>query len=224
MNLLELSFNFIHAARKGVCLDNAFSDLKKVSNEEIFNQLKNDELKKVFWINLYNGLVLSELYKEVKLNYKVKIACFRDVCLSLDEIEHGILRRSKLKLSLGYIENIKPSAFEKSARLQETDYRIHFALNCGANSCPPIMEYKLSEVEDQLYLSTLNYLEESVLELDGGKSVKVPRLCLWYLADFGGFSGIRAMLKSYKLIGPDSNPNIEFLNYDWSINPNNFAV
>lgn len=56
MNLLELSFNFIHAARKGVCLVNAFSDFKKVSNEEIFNQLKNDELKKVLWINLYNGI------------------------------------------------------------------------------------------------------------------------------------------------------------------------
>lgn len=144
--------------------------------------------------------------------------------MSLDEIEHGILRRSKLKLSLGYIENIKPSVFEKNARLHETDYRIHFALNYGANSCPPIMEYNQSEVEDQLNQSTLNYLEESVLEMDGDKSVKVPRLCFWYLADFGGFSGIRAMLKSYKLIGPDSNPNIEFLNYDWSINPNNFAV
>jgi hypothetical protein len=54
--------------------------------------------------------------------------------LSLDEIEHGILRRSKIKWSLGYLNKLFPSAFEKHQRADKADYRIHFALNCGAKA------------------------------------------------------------------------------------------
>ncbi len=56
---------------------------------------------------------------------------------SLDEIEHGILWRSKCKLSLGYFNKIFKSRFEKAFRVDKLDYRIHFALNCGAPEMNP---------------------------------------------------------------------------------------
>ena len=34
------------------------------------------------------------------------------------------------------------------------DFRIHFALNCGAKSCPPIAFYSYDKINDQLDLAT----------------------------------------------------------------------
>jgi hypothetical protein len=78
--------------------------------------------------------------------------------MSLDDIEHDMLRKSTLKWSLGYIRNPFPSQFEQSFQVFELDPRIHFALNCGAVSCPPIRFYTAANVPEQLEMATINYL------------------------------------------------------------------
>ena len=56
---------------------------------------------------------------------------------TLDEIEHGVLRCNR-----GHPKDQKPMFSDEEAReslaLNSLDPRIHFALNCGATSCPPI--------------------------------------------------------------------------------------
>ena len=63
---------------------------------------------------------------------------------TLDEIEHGILRCNK-----GHPKDENPM-FEDEARkslsLSFLDPRIHFALNCGATSCPPIRLLDISRL------------------------------------------------------------------------------
>ena len=115
--------------------------------------------------------------------------------------------------------------WENALRVNDLDYRVHFALNCGANSCPPITNYSVENVNKQLCSNTKNYLfDTSVFSTTRSNRVKVPRLFLWYFADFGGFKGIQRMLKHYKIIAPDVAPKIGFLKYDWTTNTNNFSI
>ena len=52
---------------------------------------------------------------------------------------------------------------------------------------------------------------------DGGRSVIVPRLLLWYLGDFGGRGGIVRLLREHGFVGPEAAPKVTFGDYDWSL-------
>ncbi len=169
-------------------------------------------------------MLLFSLNLEIKVNYDNKVINLQGISLSLDEIEHGILRGSKSKFGLVYFRKWKVSSFEKQARVNSTDYRVHFALNCGANSCPPIFVFSPNNLENELDLVAESYLQDSSCFKQQENVLKVPRICLWYLSDFGGFKGIQRMLKYYKIIAPDVAPKIGFLKYDWTTNTNNFSI
>ena len=115
--------------------------------------------------------------------------------------------------------------WENALRVNELDYRVHFALNCGANSCPPITNYSVENVNKQLCSNTKNYLfNTSVFSTTRSNRVKVPRLFLWYFADFGGFKGIKNIYRKYNLVPIDAEPKFSFLSYDWTMNIENFSV
>ncbi|WP_323192978.1 DUF547 domain-containing protein, partial [Halostella sp. PRR32] len=48
--------------------------------------------------------------------------------LSVDDVEHGILRRSRSGIGLGYVPRLRRSRFERRHRVDDVDPRIHFAL------------------------------------------------------------------------------------------------
>lgn len=73
---------------------------------------------------------------------------------SFDDIEHGMIRNSQWKYGMGYLGAWFPSKFEKSLRVNQVDYRIHFALNCGSAGCPPIAFYKSDKLDEQLTTAT----------------------------------------------------------------------
>ena len=134
--------------------------------------------------------------------------------LSLDQIEHGILRGSQWKYGLGYVPNPLPSAFVRRHRVADPDPRVHFALNCGAASCPAVAAYAAADVDGQLDVAAGSYLRsETIVE---GETARVPRLLLWYRGDFGGRSGIRDLLREHDAVDPDSISRIRYREYDWS--------
>jgi hypothetical protein len=224
VDLINFTRDFLRAAKNGNSIDPFLTELLGISEANILKELEEDTSKKVFWINLYNAFVLIEFRNKSKLNYDTKVAYFQGISLSLDEIEHGVLRGSKSKLGLGYFRKWNVSSFEKLARVNSTDYRVHFALNCGANSCPPIFVFSKDRLDDDLDLVTQNYLLDSICFKQNENVLKVPRLCLWYFCDFGGFKGIQRMLKRYNIVAPDVFPKIGFLKYDRSVNTNNFSI
>jgi hypothetical protein len=57
---------------------------------------------------------------------------------SLDDIEHGILRCNKIHPTSGLVAFRSDDARLPFALPAPLDPRIHFALNCGARSCPAI--------------------------------------------------------------------------------------
>jgi len=227
---IRLSQDILYAARTSDTTMTFENTLASVSFESLLQQLDQDEKRKAFWLNIYNawtqiGLTRnSEWYKSRNKFYKKKFINIAGKKMSLDFIEHGILRKSKIKISLGYISKFFPSAIEKKLRVDKLDYRIHFALNCGAKSCPPIAFYKPEKIEKQLDLATNAYLKSELLFDEKSLEVKLPAIFSWFRGDFEGKKGIIRLLKKQKLIPETSNPKIKWKKYDWSLALRNFTV
>ncbi len=144
--------------------------------------------------------------------------------ISLDNIEHGILRHSKLKWSLGYLNKLFPSAFEKKNRVNALDYRIHFALNCGAKSCPPIAFYQPHQIDKQLDLATQAYLAGDVKYDEAKNTVALPAIMGWFRADFGGKKKMVSLLKQLHIIPEYKKPAVTFSKYDWNLFLENYKT
>lgn len=102
------------------------------------------------------------------------------------------------------------------------DARIHFALNCGASSCPPIREYEAEALDSQLDLATRSYLNQpSGVRIDEARrTVYLSQLFEWYRRDFGPpLVFIRPYLdaparEALDRLGPSTK--IAFIPWDWT--------
>jgi hypothetical protein len=109
----------------------------------------------------------------------------------------------------------------KKHAVSKIDYRIHFALNCGAKSCPPIAFYTADNIEQQLETATLSFLDNETDYLEEKKEVHISRLFLWFLSDFGGKKGIRNILKE-KLHLNTNGFKLVFKKYSWEEQLDNY--
>lgn len=227
-NFIQLSQDFLYAARTGDSTSLYIDTLKGANPDELVQLLNSDHKRLAFWLNIYNGFTQVILKKNPE-QYKTRGSFFSSKQifiagqqLSLDDIEHGILRRSKIKWSAGYLNDWFPSAFEKKFRVDKLDYRIHFALNCGAKSCPPIAFYEPEQIDKQLTVATSTYLSGESTYDAGKNTVSVPALMGWFRNDFGGKENMLKILRQNKVIPEGSKPKIEFKKYDWSLYLDNY--
>jgi len=160
--------------------------------------LSQDELKCLF-VNVYNSLTvhavvyqftkggLPQAPKDVDGFWRIHCYNVGGIIYSLDDMEHGVLRSNK-----GPPSGSDPQFDEDDVRakmiVKQLDPRIHFALNCGALSCPPIRVYTVDRLDEQLQTASLSFLLQEVAVVtkqDGGQSIEMSRLLLWYRTDFG---------------------------------------
>lgn len=200
-------------------------ELSNIAMKSLEEQLSTDLQKLVFWINMYNSYyqILSKARKltapKIYTSKQIHIAGYN---FSLDDIEHGVLRRYRYKYSLGYFPNIFATSTIKKLAVESIDFRIHFALNCGAKSCPPIRFYSEEDLDEQLNLATRAFLEsETKIDTDK-KEVQITRLFLWFHKDFGGKKGIKTILKKY-LHQNFKGYKINFDAYSWDIHLDNYS-
>ena len=226
--LVQLSQDFMYAAKTGEETSNFIAKLKQMGMDELREAIKTDDEKKAFWINLYNAYTQVSLKKNPE-QYKKRSQFFGGKQIeiaghsfSLDDIEHGILRRSSIKWSLGYFKKLFPGQTEKQLRVDRLDYRLHFALNCGAKSCPPIAFYKPETINQQLELATKAYLRGEAEYDETTNTVKLPTLMSWFRRDFGGKKKMIELLKPLSVIPADKNPKIKFKDYDWTLYLQNY--
>ena len=226
--LVALSQQFVYAAKTGDSMAVLEEDLKNLSDNALKNSLKSDEEKKAFWINIYNGYTQVLLkknpdqYKSRNKFFKRKQINIAGKIFSLDDIEHGILRRSKIKWSLGYFNKIFTNKTERELRVDKLDYRIHFTLNCGAKSCPPIAFYNPENLNPQMDIATKAYLMAEANYDKESNKVYLPALMSWFRRDFGGKKKMKVLLKKINLIPADSNPSVHFKKYDWNLFLNHY--
>lgn len=227
-DIIYLSQDLLYAAKTGENTDSLEKTLKDIPQGEIISQLNSDEKKLSFYLNLYNAfvqLVLDkkpELYNNRNKFYKAQLFAFAGKNWSLDEIEHDLLRKSSVKLSLGYLNKLFVSDLKSQLQLSKIDPRIHFALNCGAKSCPPIAFYESEKINEQLDIAVQSYLSQDTQYDSIKNTVKINRLFSWFRGDFGGKKGIYNFLYQYELIPQGKKPKLIFLPYDWTLERKKF--
>jgi len=200
------------------------AELKEGTLDLLHQELHTDERKQAFWINIYNAAFIDMRRTGITKPavYKKRLIPIADFRISLDEIEHGILRRFRSKASLGYLPQLFPRKIIKKLAVHQLDPRIHFALNCGAASCPPIHYYQLKKIDQQLSLAERSFIESDSLVRDKKKQIEVSKIFLWYQGDFGGKAGIKR-LHSKVLKRNLHNYKLSYSNYDWTEDLDNWG-
>lgn len=225
MNINKLSESLLLAVKMEKPSTEIAQNLASLNLDLLFLQLKDDRYKKAFWINLYNAffqILRKEKQVEKSEIYKGKFIDIAGQKLSLDDIEHGILRRYRYKFSLGYLPNLFADQLLKKLAVDRIDYRIHFALNCGAASCPPIAFYTQDKIEQQLELATLSFLESETEVDKSKKEIHISKLFKWFHGDFGGNKGIRNILKE-QLKVDSQGFKMKYKAYSWEEQLSNYS-
>ena len=203
--------------------------LSESTLNELISQLKTDKQKIAFWVNIYNSFIQILLKENPKL-YEKRGAFFSDKrikiageTLSFDDIEHGIIRKSRMKISLGYIRKWFRPKWERKLRVKNIDWRIHFALNCGAKSCPPVAIFTPENLDKELDFMTTEYLKEQTTYNKDTKTATSVALISWFRGDFDGKSGAKKILFKYG-ITPEKPKKLDFKSYDWTLLLGNYRT
>ena len=224
----SISEDLLLNARYRQSNDSLYKVLSEATLEEFFKTHTTDKEQKTFWINVYNALVLDRLHKQPEL-YEKRMAFYSTKCfnfcgkqLSLNHIEHNILRRGHWLYGLGYIRKPFQSSYFKKLRMDSIDPRIHFALNCGAASCPPIAFYKAMDLDAQLESATLGYISSEVEWDTTNNTLYIPKIFRWYTGDFGGRKGIRKLIAQYSDLQINNKTKLKYKSYDLSLMLENY--
>ena len=160
---------------------------------------KNDKM--AYWINAYNALTIKTIVSNYPLS---KIT-------DLDGGKTWDVKRFTLggkKMSLNDIENtiLRPMG----------DARIHFAINCAAKSCPPILNkaFTAANLNDLLEMRTKSFINSSANTLKANE-IKVSKVFDWYGKDFGN---VAAFVGKYAKTKVAATAKVSFGEYDWKLN------
>lgn len=148
--------------------------------------------RRAAFINIYNMLIIHGLCEYPAPQGTLQLLqFFGHVKYSLGghvfstfDIENGLLRNNSANPSPFARAPFKANDQRKRLCVP-LDYRIHFALNCGALSCPPVTVYSGDNLDAELSDSAAAYLQEEVT-VTGMESVSISKLFKFFKQDFGG--------------------------------------
>lgn len=134
---------------------------------------------------------------------------------TLHAIEHGLLRRAR-PAPWTFWPSLAPGDPRRAWMLDAVDPRVHFALNCGARSCPPIRAYTASAWTEQLDRAARAYLAGESRVVAG--AVELPYLLRLYRRD------VPDPLAAFGTLFPDpvrealaSGAPVRWAAYDWTL-------
>ncbi len=176
-----------------------------------------DELSRneqfAFYANAYNAYTLKLILQNypvesikdtgsfLKSPWKIKFVKIGGKTMTLDDVEHNILR-PRFK-----------------------DARVHFAVNCAAKDCPPLIPepYRGDILDEQLDANTKAFLNNPKKNYLDGNTLYVTRLFKWFREDFNN-DPLNFVLKfaegefEKQLKAKQDQIKVKYLSYDWSLN------
>lgn len=190
-------------------LDRYLGVLEKVEPEKFG---RNE--KYAFYINSYNAWTLKLIltgYPGIKSikdlgsifssPWKKKICRIAGKIISLDDIEHGILRP------------------------EFKDPRVHFAINCASRGCPKLISepYSGKNLETRLDSSARTFINDPSRNRLEGDTLYLSSIFKWFSEDFGDDAKAFVLKYASDELGAGirsrgENLKIEYLDYDWSLN------
>ena len=144
---------------------------------------------------------------------------------TLNELENGFLRGNRKALG-AFSAPFVASDPRLEYAVENPDYRIHFALNCGAKSCPPIKVFTAEKLDEELQKAANAFMSSATFDADK-KSLKVSKIISWYSEDFTTptMGPVELCVKHLpkdmavdcREVGLDAI-KLDFAEYDWSTN------
>lgn len=159
--------------------------------------------KMAFWINAYN----ANTVKLIVDNYPVA---------SITKLDGGKpwdVKRVKIGGKTYSLNNIENDIL----RPQFKDARIHFAVNCAAQSCPPLLNraWTASNLESNFEKQARAFINNPKFNKIGAKSAQVSQVFDWYAADFGN---VVDFLNKYATTKIAAGTKVGYVEYDWGLN------
>ena len=201
------------------------------------------DMKLAFGINLYNVMIKYAFMKRGIGNSNssrgaffsgVKIDIGGDI-LSCNDLEHGVLRGNQ-KPAYSITTQFSGSDSRTRLSVENPDCRIHFALNCGAKSCPPIKNFSVSAIEEELRIVAQAVCEQddNVKVDDKTNTLHLTMIFSWYRVDFAPskkelpakvvtFLRGEKKEKLQKMIDSGKAVKVQFNTYDWGTNASEFV-
>lgn len=154
--------------------------------------------EKAFWIDAYNFNVIQQIASHYPTGSVKKISGF---------FKNKLLVAGQ-KISLNEIER---------QLLKDKDGRLHFALVCGAKSCPPLCTntFEGDDLDQKLDAITKHSMAQAQIQYRENGDLWISQLFNWYSDDIGDpiqFINTYAEEK----VSPEAA--IKYQPYDWSLN------
>ena len=167
----------------------------------------NDE-KLAYYINLYNVYTIQFILTKYPVTSPKKIK------YSSSDIWHlKLVKFGKKTITLTQLENDIIRAFG--------DPRIHFAINCGAKSCPPLLNraYEAATLNTDLTKVTKAFLNNNKSNIIKPKKLQLSKIFEWYAVDFKTKeTTLIDFINKYTDIEVSPKAKIEYLPYNWDLN------
>lgn len=168
-----------------------------------------------YWINLYNALTV----RLVLDNYPVA---------SILDIGGGLFTSGPWRRKIFAVEGVRMSLDDIEHRILRPiwrDPRIHYALNCAAAGCPDLMErpFTQADMEEMLNAAARRFINHPRGVRIEEDRLAVSSLFVWYREDFGGgdedvISHLRAHARPELANALSRLHTIDSHGYDWSLN------
>lgn len=161
------------------------------------------DVEMAYWINAYNAFTVKLILDNYPIKSIMKLdngkvwdrkwIVLGNATYSLNDIEHEILRK------------------------EFDDPRIHFAVNCAAQSCPPLWNRAFTKDNLDLGLEkrTRTFINNPVYNSLHKNKLTLSKIFDWYRQDFGD---LVAYVSQYTNMGIDKSATVNFHEYDWSLN------
>jgi len=191
----------------------ALKNYLKYLSEINITKLNKDE-QMAYWINMYNALTINTILEK----YPVK---------SIKDIKSGIFTPGPWKLKLITVENIELSLNDIEHSILRPiwkDKRIHYAVNCASLGCPNLSKsvYSANNLEKMLNSAAYDYINHPRgVKIENNKLI-LSSIYNWYKDDFGSKKELLQHLAEYTE-GPMKeklnswNGSIKY-GYDWDLN------
>eukprot|EP01064_Diplonema_japonicum_P014294 TRINITY_DN2187_c2_g2_i2.p1 TRINITY_DN2187_c2_g2~~TRINITY_DN2187_c2_g2_i2.p1 ORF type:complete len:478 (+),score=100.05 TRINITY_DN2187_c2_g2_i2:61-1494(+) len=187
------------------------------------------DLRKAFVINCYNLFItVAFAVAGIPESSLKRLAFFDDVKMNLggllysfNDLENGILRgnrKAPFHLSVPFAKGDA-----RQAAVMPADKRVHFALNCGAASCPPVKQFTKDAISLELDIVSAAFCESdsNVLYNKSKNTLTVSQIFSWYSVDFGSSSELVSFLASATrgeksaVLKTAASPSMKFFPYSW---------
>lgn len=201
--------------------------------------------KLAFSINLYNfmikyaftkvGIGATDLGRNAFFNtvsLQVGGSSGRAYVLTFQELENGVMRGNR-KAPYALSRPFGSNDDRLKLVMPRVDNRIHFALNCGASSCPPVKNFTEEGVEEELRIVAQAFCEDDNNVRIDGNTLYLSKILNWYIEDFGGSTTESAVsvlkflrgdkAKALKALIPSGSIKVRYNPYDWQTDASDFV-